>query len=47
MRFFYFTLTEKLTKTVKLHCGYIVTQNLMVIIVNYLQNELRAPSSPS
>lgn len=36
------SLTEKLTKTVKLHCGYIVTQNLMVIIVNYLQNELGA-----
>ena len=36
------SLTEKLTKTVKLHCGYIVTQNLMVIIINYLQNELGA-----
>jgi hypothetical protein len=33
-------LVDKLVKTVKLHAGYIVVQNLVVVIVNYLQNEL-------
>ena len=33
-------LPDKLVKEVKLHAGYVVAQNLVVIIVNYLQNEL-------